>query len=265
MVRVDAHSRIGEDYVERLVGHLVTGEWGGVGGRKDGVGHTVQGRAVAAVTGSRFAQGNSVYHYGTETCVVDHVPFGAYSVEVARQLGGWSETQLVNEDFEFDYRLRRAGHRLLFDPAAAIDWDCRQSVVALFRQYRRYGRGKVQTLVAHPESVAVRHLAAPALVGLLGLAALLSVPRRTRPLAGVLVAPYLAVVVAGTVDHDAPTLHDRTGDRRWAPSPAAFVALHLGWGLGVLARGARDPAAAWRGPPVTRLELSALGAGARRG
>ncbi len=115
--------------MERLVAHLVTGEWGGVGGRKDGVGHTVQGRAVAAVTGSRFAQGNSVYHYGTETCVVDHVPFGAYSVEVARQLGGWSETQLVNEDFEFDYRLRRAGHRLLFDPAAAIDWDCRQSVV----------------------------------------------------------------------------------------------------------------------------------------
>ena len=228
LVRVDAHSRIGEDYVERLVGHLVTGEWGGVGGRKDGVGHTVQGRAVAAVTGSRFAQGNSLYHYGTETCVVDHVPFGAYSVEVARELGGWSETQLVNEDYEFDYRLRRAGYRLLFDPAAAIDWDCRPSVVALFRQYRRYGRGKVQTLVAHPESVAVRHLAAPALVGLLGLAALLSVPRRTRPLAGVLVAPYLAVVVAGTVT-TAPTVQDRTA-RRWVPP--AFVALHVGWGLG---------------------------------
>ena len=36
LVRVDAHTTIPTDYVERLVDHLVTGRWGGVGGRKDG-------------------------------------------------------------------------------------------------------------------------------------------------------------------------------------------------------------------------------------
>lgn len=228
LVRVDAHSRIPADYVERLVGHLRSGRWGGVGGRKDARGHTSQGRAIAAVMGSRFAQGNSVYHYGTETQTVDHIPFGAYPVELVRELGGWSETQLVNEDYEFDYRVRTAGHELLFDPEVAIDWDCRQSVLALFRQYRRYGAGKVQTLVAHPESVAVRHLAAPVLVGGLALAAAILPFRRTRRLAALLAAPYVAVVVAGTAEV-VGDLQD-PADRRWVP--AAFVALHVGWGVG---------------------------------
>lgn len=228
LVRVDAHSRIPADYVERVVANLRTGRWGGVGGRKDAVGHTPQGRAIAAVMGSRFAQGNSVYHYGTETRTVDHVPFGSYPLEVVRDLGGWRETQLVNEDYEFDYRVRRSGRELLFDPAIVIEWDCRQRVVDLFRQYRRYGAGKVQTLEAHPESVAVRHLAAPAMVAVLALAAALSVPRRTRRLALLLAAPYLGLVAVGTAT-TAGRL-ERAGDRVWVAP--AFVALHLGWGLG---------------------------------
>jgi succinoglycan biosynthesis protein ExoA len=226
-VRIDAHCRVGEDYVERVVEHLRTGRWGGVGGRKDGVGHTSQGRAIAAVMGSRFAQGNSVYHYGTESRTVDHIPFGAYPTALVRELGGWNEDQLVNEDFEFDYRLRRTGRELLFDPAIRIDWDCRQSIGALFRQYRRYGAGKVQTLVRHPESAGLRHLAAPALVGALAAAVPALANRRTRPLGVAVLAGYGAVVAAGTREVVGSVDPE---DRRWVP--LAFMALHLGWGLG---------------------------------
>lgn len=227
LVRVDAHSRIPDDYVESVVAHLRSGRWGGVGGRKNGRGHTSQGRAIAAVMSSPFAQGNSVYHYGTEAQSVDHIPFGAYPVDLVRELGGWSEAQLVNEDYEFDYRVRQSGRELLFDPTIEIDWDCRQSVVALFRQYRRYGAGKVQTLRRHPESAGLRHLAAPAMVAVLVLAGLLVLPRRTRRLGLLLAAPYLGLVAVGT----ATTVGRVDGsDRLWvAPS---FVALHLGWGSG---------------------------------
>ncbi len=228
LVRVDAHSRISADYVERVVAHLRTGKWGGVGGRKDGHGRTPAGRAIAAVMASPFAQGNSVYHYGDVMRTVDHVPFGAYPIEVVRELGGWSETQLVNEDFEFDYRLRASGRELLFDPSIRIEWDCRQSVPALFRQYRRYGAGKVQTLVRHPESAAVRHLAAPGMVGVLALTAVLLLPRRTRWVGLALVAPYAGLVAVGT----ATTVGKLDGwdERRWVAP--AFVALHTGWGIG---------------------------------
>jgi succinoglycan biosynthesis protein ExoA len=251
LVRVDAHSRIPSDYVERLVEHLATGRWGGVGGRKNAVGHTGQGRAIAAVMGSKFGQGNSVYHYGVEPQVVDHVPFGAYPLDTVRDLGGWSEDQLVNEDFEFDYRLRRSGRELLFDPAVEIMWDCRQRVPDLFQQYRRYGAGKVMTLRKHPESVALRHLAAPTMVGGLAVAAVLLPWRRTRVVGAVLAAPYLAVVAAGT----ATTVTAVRGARERAWLAPAFLALHLGWGIGFWSELLRP--AGRRGRRQAALEASA--------
>jgi glycosyltransferase involved in cell wall biosynthesis len=128
LVRVDAHSTIAPDYVTRLLAHLDRGGWGGVGGRKDGVGETAQGRAIAAALGSRFGVGNSKYHYATEVEEVDHLPFGAYRVDVVRRLGGWDERLVANEDFEFDFRLRQSGERLLLDPEIVIAWQCRQSI-----------------------------------------------------------------------------------------------------------------------------------------
>ncbi len=226
-VRVDAHCSIPTDYVERVVAHLSTGLWGGVGGRKDGRGRTSQGRAIAAAMGSPFAQGNSVYHYGTEAQTVDHIPFGAYPTSLVRALGGWSPDQLVNEDYEFDYRARQAGHELLFDPEIRIDWECRQSISALFRQYRRYGAGKVQTLVRHPESVGLRHLAAPVLVAGLAVSVPMLANRRTRWLGAAALASYGALVAVGSV-RSAGDLDP--ADAVWLP--AAFAALHLGWGLG---------------------------------
>jgi DNA-binding NtrC family response regulator len=76
---------------------------------------------------------------------------------VLRELGGWDEDMVTNQDYEFDYRVRASGRELLFDPAMRIDWRCPATIKGFFRQYRRYGRGKVNTLVRHPESGAVRH------------------------------------------------------------------------------------------------------------
>lgn len=228
LVRVDGHSVVPDDYVELIVERFRTGNWGGVGGRKDAVGHTVQGRAIAAVMGSRFAQGNSVYHYGEEEQTVDHIPFGAYPVALARALGGWSEVQLVNEDFEFDFRVRESGHELLFDPRLRIAWDCRQRVTDLFRQYHRYGAGKVQTLVTHPESLTARNLAAPALVAGLATCSALTLGRRTRRLGLLGLLPYAAVLAAGMADTVPRTAK---GERRWIVP--AFLAIHVGWGAGV--------------------------------
>jgi succinoglycan biosynthesis protein ExoA len=226
LIRVDAHATVPPDYVGRAVAHLETGRWGGVGGRKDGIGRVPAGRAVAAAMASRFGVGGSTYHHGTTPRPVDHVPFGAYPVELARRLGGWDEELAVNQDFEFDCRVRQAGNELLFDPELAIEWHCRQSVGALFQQYRRYGRGKVAVAAKHPGSVRPRHLAAPALVASLALA-LVAGRRRPAALAAVVV-PYSGAVAAATVA-TARTIDDPEA-RRWVAP--AFVAMHVGWGVG---------------------------------
>lgn len=225
LVRIDAHATVPPGYVRLAVEHLRTGRWGGVGGRKDGVGRTPAGRAVAAAMASRFGVGGSTYHYGEHQQVVEHVPFGAYPVELARELGGWDERLHVNQDYEFDHRVRQAGHELLFDPRLAIDWECRQSLRELYRQYRRYGRGKVRVATKHPGSLRPRHLAAPGLVASWVAAALLA-PRRPGLAAGS-VLPY-AVALAAASAATARQL-DRPARRA---VPGAFLAMHAGWGVG---------------------------------
>lgn len=225
LVRIDAHSTVDPIYVRAAVERLREGSWAGVGGRKDGVGRASTGRAIAAAMGSRFGVGDSTYHYGTTAQEVDHLPFGAYPVELVRRVGGWNEQLVANEDFEFDYRLRQAGMRLLFDPRIVIHWHCRQSIRDLYRQYHRYGRGKVDVARLHPASLRVRHAAPPALVLCLTVGALLSA---RRPAWSVVVAPY-ALALAGASVNTGRQL-DSARDR--VQVPLAFLAMHFGWGIG---------------------------------
>ena len=225
LVRVDAHSTISAGYIGRAVRHLRDGRWVGVGGRKDAVATTPTGRAIAAVLGSPLAVGGSVYHHGETAQVVDHIPFGVYPTELLRRLGGWDESVANNEDFEMDQRLRQHGD-LYFDPMMRIAWQSRETVPELFRQYRRYGTGKPQVAISHPGSVKLRHLAPPALVLWLALAALLSLQH--PGLAAAAAAPYVALIAAASlvIARKIPGMRSRVS------VPAALVAMQVGWGLG---------------------------------
>ncbi len=238
LVRVDAHSTIPQGYVARAASRLAEGRWVGVGGRKVAVGRTAVGQAIATVLNSPLAVGGSVYHWGTQETVVDHIPFGAYPTALVRKLGGWDERILNNEDFEFDQRIREHGE-LLFDPELAIDWNVRETVGDLFRQYRRYGRGKPAVALRHPDGVRVRHLAPPGLV--IWLAAAVGASTRRPGLAAIAVAPYLAAVGAASVvvSRQAPPGAERRA------IPAALVAMQVGWGLGF-----------WEGVPAVVRQAS---------
>lgn len=229
LVRIDAHSTIGPEYIRTAVDRLREGRWAGVGGRKEGVGRTPAGRAIAVAIGSRFGVGNSTYHFGTAAQEVEHLPFGAYPVALVRSLGGWDESLTANEDFEFDFRLRRAGGRLLFDPTLVIAWHCRQSIPDLYRQYRRYGKGKVDVMRLHPQSMSLRHFLPPALV-VCGAASALVGTRHPRALAAML--PYVAAVGVASAHAAGPL--QTTAER--VRLPVAFAAMHLGWGLGFWSR-----------------------------
>jgi cellulose synthase/poly-beta-1,6-N-acetylglucosamine synthase-like glycosyltransferase len=226
LVRVDAHSTVPPSYVRVLVGHLRTGQWGGVGARKDGAAQTQRGRAIAAALGSRAGVGNSAYHYAVRPQETDHVPFGAYPVDLLRSLGGWNEDLVANEDYEMDHRIRLDGKRLLLDPAVRVLWRPRETLRDLARQYFRYGRGKADVVRLHPRSIQMRHLAAPLLVA------------GALPWLGVLLlAPWVAVAIAGVylafVAVSAVSAARTAGDVRDAPVvAAAIVTMHVSWGLG---------------------------------
>lgn len=229
IVRVDAHAQIAPDYIELARRHLMSGEWHGVGGRKVPVAATPFGRAVAAAMSSRWGVGNSRYHYASGMEEAEHVPFGAYRRSVIEALGGWDETFLANEDFEFDYRLRGAGGRILFDSAMSSTWACSNSVGDLAYQYHRYGKGKALVARMHPASLHLRHLAPPIGVMVLVVATAVAVVLQSR-LAATGVAVYLAAMGSTALVGQARSLP--LGER--VRFPIAVFLMHNAWGVGFI-------------------------------
>jgi glycosyltransferase involved in cell wall biosynthesis len=240
MVRIDAHATVDRTYVERCVEHLETGRWGAVGGRVEPIGLTPTGRAIAAAMCSRFGIGNSVHHYGTEPSETDHVPFPGYPLALVRAIGGWDEELVVNQDFEFDYRLGLAGHKVLYDPALVISYFGQQTIEGVFRQFLRYGRGKARVVLLHPRSTRLRHLVAPGFVAFLAADAAVA---PWRPwLAALAVAPYVLALTVASV----AAARRLTGARARLAVPAAFVAMHVAWGAGFIRGTLGTPWAAQR-------------------
>ncbi len=229
VARVDGHSELSADYFRRALATLSEfPEMAGVGGHRVGVGRTPVGRAIALVQSSRFAVGNSIYHYANTAQLTDHATFGVYRAAAVRQIGGWDEQLTVNEDVDFDHRLRAAGWTIGYEPAMRVRWDVRERIADLFGQYRRYGRGKAGMVRKNgPPAVRLRHLVPPtALSGGVGL--LIGGAVDHWLLAGF--APYLTLVLVAS----ALAWRKRAAAARTsvAAVPAAFLVIHVGWGLG---------------------------------
>ncbi|MFH1486103.1 MAG: glycosyltransferase [Chloroflexota bacterium] len=65
----------------------------------------------------------------------------AFTKEVWEEVGGYPEWLDYCEDLIFDLRLRRAGYRFRWAPAALVYFRPRPTLGAFFRQYYRYARG----------------------------------------------------------------------------------------------------------------------------
>jgi GT2 family glycosyltransferase len=68
----------------------------------------------------------------------------AVRTAVFRELGGFDETIRVagGEDTDFGYRLRSAGHRIVYAPAARVHHESRVDLFGYLRMIFRHGRGR---------------------------------------------------------------------------------------------------------------------------
>ncbi len=228
VTRLDAHTHIATDYVRTGVETLQRTGADNVGGRMDAVGGGWFGDGVAAATASRFGVG-SYFHFGTEEREVDTVYLGMWPRAVFGRIGLFDEELVRNQDDEFNYRLRKAGGRVVLNPAMRSWYQNRQTVVALLRQYYQYGQWKVRVLQKHPRQMSWRHFVPPAFVA--GLAALTvigeALPLATNAAAAIF-ALYLVLVLAASWPETT------RGVGGWLGTALAFVCIHLAWGAGFL-------------------------------
>ncbi len=224
IVRFDAHAEMPPGYLAACIDalHEEPGA-ASVGGWVEAIGTGPWGRATAVALASPFGVGHPLKWRrpeGPGRRDVDHVPFGCFPAELVRAVGGWREDLDANEDFELDYRLRRAGGRIVFDPAVSLVYRPRETLRGLAEQYWRYGRAKADVLADAPASIRPRQLAPPALVATMVLAV---APTRLRRAARGGVGAY-ALVVTGVAGRW------RAG---WRTGPV-LATIHVVWGAALV-------------------------------
>ena len=130
--------------------------WRWLGGWRVAAGTSAWGRAVGAALASSFGVGHpSIWRRpraGAKRKDVDHVPLGCFWTSRLREIGGWREDLLTNEDFELSYRLRVDGGRVVFDPAIWSIYRPPESLRGIARQYWRYGQWKAAVASCRAEA-----------------------------------------------------------------------------------------------------------------
>ncbi|MCI0521869.1 MAG: glycosyltransferase family 2 protein [Chloroflexi bacterium] len=229
LVRLDAHSIPYPDYVARCVSALQAGRGDNVGGVWEILpgGEGWMARSIAVAAAHPIGAGDARYRVGGAAQAVDTVPFGAYRRSLATRLGGYDETLLTNEDYEFNVRLRQTGGVVWMEPAIRAQYYARAHLKELFRQYWRYGYWKAQMLRRHPSTLRWRQALPPLFVlSLIGLALIGFWLPAAHVLLAVEAAGYLAILLLAGV---------QTALRRGEAGlviglPLAFLTMHLAWG-----------------------------------
>ena len=227
IVRCDAHSVLPPGYLRRAAETLERTGAANVGGLQLPVGASFFGRAAALAMASPLGSGGARYRAGGAAGPTDTVFLGAFRRDALEAVGGFDEGLIRNQDYELNWRLRRRGGTVWFDPALAVRYRPRDGLLALARQYFGYGRWKAAVLLRHPASLRPRHLAAPLLVAGLAVSAALALAGAPAPLAAALPLLY-ALALAGA----ALAAGARRRDPAAALLPVALAAMHLSWGAG---------------------------------
>ena len=161
IVRVDGHSNIPENYIELAVQLLEKTGAVNVGGLMSAEGRTPFERAVAGAMRSPLGVGAAKFHTGGEAGEVDTVYLGVFKRDALLAVGGFDEHFTRAQDWELNYRLRKNGGKIYFDPRLTVTYRPRRSLKALAKQYFEYGRWRRVVSRTHKGTINLRYLAPP--------------------------------------------------------------------------------------------------------
>ncbi|HPH95351.1 MAG TPA: glycosyltransferase family 2 protein [Anaerolineaceae bacterium] len=232
-VRLDAHSIPSPDYVARCVEALETEKGENVGGVwqiRPGA-DTWLAKSIAAAAAHPFGVGDAQYRYTTRAAEVDTVPFGAFRRSLVDRIGGFDETLLTNEDYEFNVRIRQSGGKVWLDPAIRSAYFARSTPGELARQYWRYGYWKARMLRRYPRTLRWRQGLPPLFVISLAVLLLLA-PWTWLAQAALLAELALYALVIFTAGMQVALRQHAAF--YFVGVPLAIAVMHFCWGSGFL-------------------------------
>lgn len=239
IARMDAHAVPSDGYIRRCVEVLQSGTAGAVGMPcmvRPGA-DTLIARAIAAGVSHPFGIGDATYRLGSSgppQQAVDTVAFACFRKSLWKELGGYNESLHTNEDYDFNYRVRRSGREVILDRGGHCDYFARATLKTLASQYLRYGGWKAEMIRLHPRSAKLRHLVAPLFVLSILVLAISGV--FWKPAWWLLLAEIITYLVCALLAGLQAAKRSHEGVAMALVMPLIFATIHLSWGSSFLLR-----------------------------
>ena len=224
IVRVDGHANIPDDYISIAVELLRTTGAVNVGGVMAAEGHTPFECAVASAMRSPLGVGAAKFHTGGSAGESDTVYLGVFKREAINAIGGFDEHFTRAQDWELNFRLRKNGGKIYFDPRLIVTYRPRRSLAALARQYFEYGRWRRVVARTHKGTINLRYLAPPFTV--LGTVTSL-IGGFFAPLLFIPAAVYGSFLILASL-----RIGKNLKERIYLP--AILFTMHMSWGVGFI-------------------------------
>jgi glycosyltransferase involved in cell wall biosynthesis len=230
IMRMDAHAIYAPDFISKCVDLLLTSSASNVGGVLTPIGAKYTSQAIAIASTSVFGAGDAYFRWADkikQNMWVDTVFPGCWLKSTLEKFDGFNEEFVINEDYELNYRIRRAGGKILLSPELRCQYHVRPYLKPLSKQYFRYGFWKAKTISLYHASMRWRQLAPPILV--IGFLVSLYMIMKHQYLGYVIPVSYLSADIVASI----LSAHKKG----WKYLPLLliiFPTLHLSWGSGFL-------------------------------
>jgi glycosyltransferase involved in cell wall biosynthesis len=223
--RIDGHSEISNNYVKTAVEILQQKNAVNVGGLMYADSDSGLQRVVAQAMRSKLGVGPSKFHTGGSAGESDTVYLGTYKKAAVLAAGGFDERYIRAQDWELNYRLRKNGGLIWFDPRLQVTYRPRSTFKKLAKQYFQYGRWRRVISRQHKNTVNFRYLAPPFAVVTNTLSIFFSII--INPLFIAPLLTYFCALIIGSLFIGRKVIDKLI-------MPFVLATMHFSWGIGFI-------------------------------
>jgi glycosyltransferase involved in cell wall biosynthesis len=223
--RIDGHSEISNNYVKTAVEILQQKNAVNVGGLMYADSDSGLQRVVAQAMRSKLGVGPSKFHTGGSAGESDTVYLGTYKKAAVLAAGGFDERYIRAQDWELNYRLRKNGGLIWFDPRLQVTYRPRSTFKKLAKQYFQYGRWRRVISRQHKNTVNFRYLAPPFAVATNTLSVFFSIIINPLFITPLLI--YFCALIIGSLFIGRKVIDKLI-------MPFVLATMHFSWGIGYI-------------------------------
>ncbi len=159
IIRLDGHSKIASDFLSNIIRLFDEIDVECIGGPTKHISSGITGISISIAQTQKFGVGNALFRQEIKKGeYVDTLAFGAYKRKVFRDIGGYDEELVRNQDDEFSLRLQQNGGKIWLDPSIKSYYYPRVSLLKLFKQYFQYGFFKIRVFQKRRALASIRQI-----------------------------------------------------------------------------------------------------------